>query len=65
MTFDLWFEIKLQLKKKINETSTTCTLILALISPLSSLAAPESPDQFKKSEEVFIFPCDEIGKDLV
>ena len=38
-------------------------LILGLISPLSSLAVPENPDQFKKLEEAFILPCDEIGND--
>ena len=39
-------------------------LILGLISPLSSLAVPENPDQFKRLEKaLFDLPCDEIGTD--
>ena len=34
-----------------------------LIFPLAGLAVPENPDQFKKLEEAFILPCDEIGND--
>ena len=36
---------------------------LLLLFPLAALAVPESPDQFKKLEEAFILPCDEIGND--
>jgi len=34
-----------------------------LIFPLVAYAVPERPDQFKKLEEAFILPCDEIGND--
>ena len=36
---------------------------LLLLFPLAALAVPESPEQFKKLEEAFILPCDEIGND--
>ena len=34
-----------------------------LFFPFAAFAVPESPDQFKKLEEAFILPCDEIGND--
>ncbi len=34
-----------------------------LLFPLTAFAVPENPDQFKKLEEAFILPCDEIGSD--
>ena len=34
-----------------------------LLFPHTAFAVPESPDQFKKLEEAFILPCDEIGND--
>ena len=39
------------------------TASLLLLFPLTALAVPETLEQFKKLEEAFILPCDEIGND--